>query len=77
MVRSGRMPPRRALFADERGAGLRVSWHHERDVVVLSLWRSDVCVGTFQLRPEEAERLGAFLAAHLNERDAAGARAAS
>lgn len=56
--------PRRTLFVDERGVGLRTSWHPERGVV-LSLWREDVCVGTFSLEPEEAGRLVAFLGAHL------------
>jgi hypothetical protein len=63
--------PRRVLFADERGVGLRVSWHHEHSVVLLSLWREDVCVGTFRLPPEEAERLDSFLAGHLDAAEAA------
>ena len=50
------------LFADERGQALRVTWHSEADVVVLSLWRADRCVGTVRLSPGEARRLGAFLA---------------
>lgn len=38
-------------FLDARGDGraLRVSWHAEADVVVLSLWRDRVCTGTVQL----------------------------
>lgn len=67
------MLPRRALFTDERGAGLRASWHPERDVLVLSLWRGHVCVGTFRMEPDDAERLGAFLAAHLDAADQAAA----
>lgn len=65
-----RRTPRRALFADA-ARGLRVSWHAERDTFVLSLWQADLCVGTFRLDPEEAQRLADFLAAH-----AADARAA-
>jgi len=67
VVRTDGTAPRRALFADERGTGLRASWHEQRGEVVLSLWREDVCVGTFQLRPEEAGRLAGFLAAHLGD----------
>jgi hypothetical protein len=59
------MRARRTLFTDERGHGLRVSWHPERAVMVLSMWRDDVCVGTFQLPPEELERLASFLASHI------------
>ena len=66
-----RTPPRRALFSDGR-RGLRASWHPDRDVAVLSLWQSDLCVGTFRLAPEEALRLAEFLAGHLEERRAAG-----
>ena len=28
---------------------MRVTWHPEADVVVLSLWRDHVCTGTFRL----------------------------
>jgi hypothetical protein len=39
------------VFLDARGNGraLRLTWHHEADVVVLSLWREDMCAGTFRL----------------------------
>ena len=42
-------------FLDTRGAGraLRVTWHHEPaphgPVVLLSLWRTDLCVASFRL----------------------------
>ena len=52
--------PSGEVFLDARGNGraLRLSWHHESDLVVLSLWRHDVCVGTFRLtRPD----VGAFV----------------
>jgi hypothetical protein len=53
------------LLTDERGAGLRASWHADQSAVVLSLWRADVCVGTFSLEPEDALRLAEFMIAHL------------
>ena len=45
------LPVRGDVFLDARdqGRALRLSWHHEVDLVVLSLWRDDTCVGTFQL----------------------------
>jgi hypothetical protein len=36
---------------------MRVSWHAESDVVVLSLWRDNLCVGTFRLAVEEVPDL--------------------
>lgn len=67
--RDGPMPTRlqaaRHLFVDRRGGGMRVSTHPEHGVVVLSLWRGDRCVGTFQLEPDEAARLAAVLAQGL------------
>lgn len=60
--------PRRLLLADARGAGMRVSWHAEEDLVVLSLWREDRCVGTFRMPPGEAATLAAFIVEHLGER---------
>jgi hypothetical protein len=61
-------PARRALFADARGAGLRVTWHDDADVVVLSLWRDDRCTGTIRLPPAEAARLAGFIVEHLGQR---------
>lgn len=39
------------------GRALRVTWHPEADVVVLSLWRGNVCVGTSRLTPQDAAAL--------------------
>ena len=43
--------PAGEVFLDARGHGraLRLTWHHDKDLVVLSLWRNDVCVGSFRL----------------------------
>lgn len=58
------LPPRGEWFADARDGerALRVSWHAEKDCVVLSSWRTEVCVGTVRLTPEDAARLIAVLA---------------
>jgi len=39
------------VFLDARGQGraMRLTWHHEAELVVLSLWRDDICAGTFRL----------------------------
>ena len=39
------------VLADVRGNGrwMRVTWHDEADVVVLSLWKQMSCVGTLRL----------------------------
>lgn len=39
------LPTRREVFIDQRDAGLRVTWHPEQDLVVLSVWHDDRCVG--------------------------------
>jgi hypothetical protein len=43
------------VFLDARGGGraMRLTWHHEADLVVLSLWRDHVCAGTFRLPTSE------------------------
>lgn len=43
--------PNGEVFLDARGNGraLRLTWHHESDLVVLSLWRDKLCAGTFRL----------------------------
>ena len=53
------------MFLDERGTGLRVSWHPERDLVVLSVWQDDRCVGTFRMSVQDIPRLSGLLAAAL------------
>jgi hypothetical protein len=58
---------RRDLFLDERGTGLRVTWHPERDLVVLSVWQGDSCVGTFRMPVQDIPRLSGLLAAALGD----------
>lgn len=56
------LPAHGEVFLDARGDDrtLRISWHHESGpdgVVVLSLWRSGLCVGSFRLRSREVPLL--------------------
>ncbi len=46
-------------FADERCVErrMKVSWHPERRLFVLSLWHGDVCTATFRLPLGEVPRL--------------------
>ncbi len=57
-------------FVDARreGRSLRLSWHPEHDVFVLSMWRTDTCAATFQLSRSDAPALLAGLAEGLAER---------
>jgi hypothetical protein len=55
------------MFLDERGAALRVTWHPERDLVVLSVWQGDSCVGTFRMPVQDVPRLSGLLAAALGD----------
>jgi hypothetical protein len=61
------LPTRRDVFIDERGAGLRVTWHPEQDVVVLSVWHEDRCAGTFRMPAHDVPRLSGLLAAALGD----------
>jgi hypothetical protein len=47
------------VFLDARGGArsLRVSWHDENGLVVLSLWRAGVCAGSFRLPVEDVPDL--------------------
>ena len=58
-ARISMLPARGEVFADQRGTerALRVSWHPEVGLVVLSLWRENRCVGTFRLEPDEVPAL--------------------
>lgn len=55
----------RHFALDERGVGLRATWHAEHGFVNLSLWSDDRCIQTFHLTPAEAARLVGFLAGVL------------
>ena len=67
------MPPDAALFLDARGEAraLRVRWHQEEDVVVLSMWRGGQCVSTFRLAIDEVPDLIASLRVGLAQAYAA------
>lgn len=63
------LPVRGGLFLDARGAdrALRVTWHHEAAIVVLSLWRGDTCAGTFRLQHADVAQLVHALVTGLSE----------
>lgn len=52
---------RRWIVLDERGVGLRATWHPQRGFINLSLWKDDRCVETFHLTPNAASVLMAFV----------------
>ena len=64
-----RIPCTGTVFPDTRGDGrsLRATWHQGRQVVVLSLWRNNVCVSTFRLAADEVPDLIALLRHGLDE----------
>lgn len=61
------LPARGDVFLDARSPekGMRVTWHHEVGLVVLSLWRGDTCAATLRLSPDEVPRLISALTAGL------------
>jgi hypothetical protein len=58
-------------FADPRSPSrrMRVRWHDEQRLVVLSLWHGSECTATFRLATAEAARLISALAEGLVELD--------
>lgn len=63
------LPARGEVFADSRGGGraVRVSWHHDAGVVVLSLWRGTDCTGTVRVAAEDVADLITALSHGLAE----------
>ena len=61
------LPRTGAVFLDPRGEdrSLRVTWHHDQQLVVLS--RDNVCAGTFRLGADEVPDLIALLRRGLDE----------
>jgi hypothetical protein len=77
------LPQTGSVFLDARGGdrALRVSWHTEDGLVVLSLWHGNVCSGSFRLSVDEVPDLiemlragldGAYAAAHDRRQSQAG-----
>ncbi len=61
------LPELGSIYLDARGGerALRVSWHQEAGLVVLSLWRENVCAGSFRLAIDEVPALIELLRAGL------------
>jgi len=62
------LPEAGSIYLDARGGdrALRVSWHHEAGLVVLSLWRDNVCSGSFRLAVDEVPELIEMLRSGLD-----------
>ena len=62
------LPAEAEIFLDARGdaRSLRVRWHHENGLVVLSLWRAGECTGSFRLQVDEVPLLIETLRAGLD-----------
>ena len=67
MHTASHLPATGEVFLDARGGArtLRVSWHTEAGLVVLSMWRNGTCAGTFRLAIDEVPDLIAVLRAGL------------
>jgi len=63
------LPNRGEVFLDPRGEGrsLRVSWHRQESMLVLSLWQLGQCRATFRLPTEEVPELVRALVAGLSD----------
>jgi hypothetical protein len=72
-VTPSRLPRRRDIVLDDRGDGraLRVTWHHDAGVAVVSVWRQDRCAGTVHVAARDVPQLVAVLTEGLAERYAA------
>ena len=67
MRAASHLPAAGEVFLDARSdsRALRVSWHTEAGVVVLSLWREQTCAGSFRLSIDEVPDLIDVLRAGL------------
>lgn len=50
-------PREGTVLVDSRGRALRVSWHHEEDLVVLSVWHGERCTASFRLDADDVPAL--------------------
>jgi hypothetical protein len=63
------------VFFDVRddGRNLRINWHHERDLVVLSTWRHGTCIASCQIDRSDVPNLISQLVDGLSRGAASGA----
>jgi hypothetical protein len=75
MVGIRALPASGDVFVDARdqGRAMRFSWHREGELAVVSIWRGDTCVASFQLDRDDVPRLVETLVRGLAEQPA-GAR---
>jgi hypothetical protein len=68
MAKARPLPEQGSIFLDARGGDrvLRVSWHVDNGLVVLSLWRDNVCSGSFRLAVDDVPEMIATLRAGLD-----------
>ena len=68
MPKARPLPEQGSIFLDARGGDrvLRVSWHVDNGLVVLSLWRDNVCSGSFRLAVDDVPEMIATLRAGLD-----------
>jgi hypothetical protein len=59
MTRILALPVEGEVFLDTRDEGrwMRLSWHHEDELVVFSIWRAHTCVATFRLGSDDVPKL--------------------
>jgi len=68
MAKARPLPETGSIFLDARGGdrALRVSWHHDSGLVVLSLWRENVCAGSFRMSVDDVPDMIDMLRAGLD-----------
>ncbi|MDN5895185.1 MAG: hypothetical protein L0H93_14325 [Nocardioides sp.] len=68
-MRTAPIPREGSIHVDARGGdrALKVTWHHDAGVVVLSMWRDNVCAATFRLAVDEVPDLIDALRSGLDE----------
>ena len=73
------LPASGEVLRDQRGDGrwMRVTWHEDVDVVVLSLWKHTSCVGTLRLDRSQVPELVDSLVRGLAGTSDGGARGGS
>jgi hypothetical protein len=59
--------PLRDHFSDERGHGLRATWHPDQGLVILSVWDGERCIASFRLSQTDVPRMASFLVAALGD----------
>ena len=55
------------MWVDERGVGLRATWHPDSETCTLSIWHGERCAASFRLPVRDVPDMAGFLTSVMSD----------